>query len=493
MLSQAPRLSRAMLVAVSVFLLFDFAALGLNVWMSVKIEREAVGINLAGRQRMLSQRMAKVLLQLEDAQRVGAPLASSLQELALTTELFDQTLQGFWAGRETEGGQGERVFLAPVTQAHTRQLVAQAREIWAPYRELSHHVLTADAAQLPLRLPPVVAYAKAHNLELLSLMNALTTELETLTRREATRMRWYQGLTFLLALCNFVGVFALSQRRIRRASEQQDLLDEVIHKVAACVMVLDEDGVTVIKNNHTAERLFGRDPGELIGVRFDQLVVQREGDVVGVRPDGSTFPVSAERHPAFLHGRRLFVETVHDVTEQRRTEAHLTGLAYHDALTQLPNRILFDDRLRMEMARARRHGQHLAVLFIDLDRFKFVNDHHGHEMGDLLLQSVADRLRACLRESDTVSRRGGDEFTVILGDVHGPDDAAHVAKDIVQRMDEPFHIQGVTLHIGASVGICLFPGEAHDMSSLLAGADEAMYRAKMLGRGTYCFHTQDTE
>ena len=147
-----------MVVAVSLFLLFDFAALGLNVGMSVKIEREAVGINLAGRQRMLSQRMAKVLLQLEDAQRAGEPLAEPMQELALTTELFDQTLQGFWAGRETEGGQGERVFLAPVTQAHTRQLVAQAREIWAPYRELSLQVLSADAAQLPVRLPAVVGY-----------------------------------------------------------------------------------------------------------------------------------------------------------------------------------------------------------------------------------------------------------------------------------------------------------------------------------------------
>ena len=480
-----------MVVAVSLFLLFDFAALGLNVWMSVKIEREAVGINLAGRQRMLSQRMAKVLLQLEDAQRAGEPLAEPMQELALTTELFDQTLQGFWAGRETEGGQGERVFLAPVTQAHTRQLVAQAREIWAPYRELSLQVLSADAAQLPVRLPAVVGYAKAHNLELLSLMNALTTELETLTRREATRMRWYQGITFTLALLNFVGVFALYQRRIRRASEQQDLLDEVIHKVAACVMVLDEDGVTVIKNNHTAERLFGRDPGALIGMRFDELVMQREGDAVGVRPDGSTFPVAAERHPAFLHGRRLFVETVHDVTEQRRTEAHLTGLAYHDALTQLPNRLLFDDRLRMEMARARRHGQQLAVLFVDLDRFKLVNDEHGHEMGDLLLQKVAQRLRSCLRESDTVSRRGGDEFTVILGDVHGPDDAARVAQEIVEQMGTPFQVRNVSLQIGASVGLCLYPDQAHDVSSLVAGADEAMYRAKLMGRGAYCFHERD--
>lgn len=104
--SSSPRLSRPMLVAVALFLLFDFAALGLNVWMSVKIEREAVGINLAGRQRMLSQRMAKVLLELEDAQRAGTSTATPLQELALTTELFDQTLQGFWVGRDTESGQG---------------------------------------------------------------------------------------------------------------------------------------------------------------------------------------------------------------------------------------------------------------------------------------------------------------------------------------------------------------------------------------------------
>lgn len=342
-----------------------------------------------------------------------------------------------------------------------------------------------------MRLPVVVAYAKAHNLELLSLMNALTTELETLTRHEATRIRWYQGITFTLALLNFVGVFVLYQRRIRRASEHRDLLDEVIHKVAACVMVLDEDGATVIKNNHTAERLFGRDPGALIGMRFDELVMEREGEVVGVRPDGSAFPVEAERHPTVLHGRRLFVETVHDVTEQRRTEAHLTGLAYHDALTQLPNRLLFDDRLRMEMARARRHGQQLAVLFIDLDRFKAVNDQHGHEMGDLLLQKVAQRLRGCLRESDTVSRRGGDEFTVILGDVHGPDDAAQLAQEIVEQMGTPFQVRNVSLQIGASVGVCLYPDQAHDVSSLMVGADEAMYRAKLLGRGAWCFHERD--
>ena len=251
-----------------------------------------------------------------------------------------------------------------------------------------------------------------------------------------------------------------------------------------------------------AENLFARfdGGGRVAWVRsadglpnLDELVEQREGDTVGVRPDGSTFPVATERHATFLHSRRLFVETVHDVTEQRRTEAHLTGLAYHDALTQLPNRLLFDDRLRMEMARARRHGQQLAVLFIDLDRFKGVNDVHGHEMGDLLLKKVAQRLRDCVRESDTVSRRGGDEFTVILGDVHGADDAARVAQSIVAQMDAPFHIQNVSLHIGASVGICLYPTQARDVNSLLAGADEAMYRAKMMGRGTYCFHERDED
>ena len=490
-LSKLSSRSSALKVAVVLFLLFDFAALGLNVWLSVKIEREAVGINLAGRQRMLSQRMAKVLLQMEDAHRAGESLAGPMQELALTTELFDQTLQGFWAGRDTEGGQGERVRLEPVADPDTRRLVAQAIEIWTPYRELSRAVLTSSPAQLPVVLPPVVAYAKTHNLALLSLMNELTTELEVSTRREASRIRWYQGITFMLALLNFAGVFAVYQRRIRHAHEQQDLLDEVIHKVAACVLVLDEDGTTIVKSNRMAERLFGRDPGALLGLPLDQLIQQREGEPVGVRPDGSTFPVVAERHPAFLHGRRLFVETVQDVTEQRRTEAHLTELAYHDGLTQLPNRLLFEDRLRMEMARARRHGQQMAVLFVDLDRFKLVNDRHGHEMGDLLLKKVAKRLVGCVRESDTVSRRGGDEFTVILGDVHGPEDAARVARHIVERMQTPFHVHGEVLQIGASVGICMFPSEAQDVSALVKGADEAMYRAKEQGRGTCCFYTAD--
>ncbi len=491
--SSSPRLSRPMLVAVALFLLFDFAALGLNVWMSVKIEREAVGINLAGRQRMLSQRMAKVLLELEDAQRAGTSTATPLQELALTTELFDQTLQGFWVGRDTESGQGGRVFLSPVADDHARHLVAQALEIWKPYRELSRAVLVADAKQLPERLPPVVAYAKAHNLELLSLMNELTTELEVLTRREASRMRWYQGITFALALLNFVGVFALYQRRIERAHQLQDLLDEVMNKVAACVMVLDEDGKTVLKANHMAERLFGREPGELIGQQIGQLVIQHDEGAMGVRADGSMFPVLAERHVTYQNGRRLFVETVSDVTEQRRNEAHLMGLAFHDALTQLPNRQLFDDRLQMEIARARRHAHQIAVLFVDLDRFKAINDLHGHDMGDSLLKKVANRLRACLRESDTVSRRGGDEFTVILSEVSGPEAAAHVAQQIIEQMHTPFTIRGEVLKIGASVGICMFPSEAHDMSSLVNGADEAMYRAKMQGRGAYCFHARNDD
>ena len=266
-----------------------------------------------------------------------------------------------------------------------------------------------------------------------------------------------------------------------------------MNKVAACVMVLDEDGKTVLKANHMAERLFGREPGELIGQQIGQLVIQHDEGAMGVRADGSMFPVLAERHVTYQNGRRLFVETVSDVTEQRRNEAHLMGLAFHDALTQLPNRQLFDDRLQMEIARARRHAHQIAVLFVDLDRFKAINDLHGHDMGDSLLKKVANRLRACLRESDTVSRRGGDEFTVILSEVSGPEAAAHVAQQIIEQMHTPFTIRGEVLKIGASVGICMFPSEAHDMSSLVNGADEAMYRAKMQGRGAYCFHARNDD
>jgi diguanylate cyclase (GGDEF)-like protein/PAS domain S-box-containing protein len=174
-----------------------------------------------------------------------------------------------------------------------------------------------------------------------------------------------------------------------------------------------------------------------------------------------------------------------DITERKRAEEQIKSLAYHDALTSLPNRRLFQDRLSVAVAQAHRNAQRLAVLFLDLDRFKAVNDSLGHAAGDRLIQDVAERLRTCLREGDTVARLGGDEFTLLLPGVAQVVDAARVAEKVLDTLRVPFLIEGRELLATASIGISLYPEDGRDADALVKSADAAMYRAKQQGRDNY--------
>jgi diguanylate cyclase (GGDEF)-like protein len=172
---------------------------------------------------------------------------------------------------------------------------------------------------------------------------------------------------------------------------------------------------------------------------------------------------------------------VHDVTAARDLSAKLERLALHDSLTDLPNRSLFTDRVERALARASRAGNSVVLLFIDLDEFKSVNDTLGHALGDRLLQSVADRLRSCVRQADTVSRFGGDEFLVLMPDVPPSQDAAICAAKVFLSLQAAHSIGHHELHATASVGVASFPRDASDGNGLLRCADSAMYRAKSQG------------
>jgi diguanylate cyclase (GGDEF)-like protein/PAS domain S-box-containing protein len=167
--------------------------------------------------------------------------------------------------------------------------------------------------------------------------------------------------------------------------------------------------------------------------------------------------------------------------ERKQIEARLQHVAQHDPLTDLPNRELFHDRLDVALARARREHAPLALLYIDLDRFKRVNDNYGHDTGDMLLREVAARLRQCVRESDTVSRLGGDEFAVLLNDIRLPEDATAVAAKIRHALHQPYAPGGLRLHIAASIGIAFHPSHGDSREQLIRCADDAMYRAKRQG------------
>ncbi|MGE0455631.1 MAG: EAL domain-containing protein [Vicinamibacteria bacterium] len=181
--------------------------------------------------------------------------------------------------------------------------------------------------------------------------------------------------------------------------------------------------------------------------------------------------------------------TFADVTERRHAQEQIRYLAYHDSLTGLPNRELFLDRLRVALAHAQRHRRELAVLFVDLDHFKVINDSLGHSIGDRVLREIAARLRATLREEDTVARLGGDEFTALLPSLSAPTDVSHVAAKIQQAIRQPIQIDGRELGLSASIGVGLFPNDGSDAETLLKNADTAMYRAKELGRDQHQFYT----
>ncbi len=214
-----------------------------------------------------------------------------------------------------------------------------------------------------------------------------------------------------------------------------------------------------------------------------------QGESWGRRRDGGLFPcwasISAIRDSA---GRvSNYMATVTDITERKKSEEQTRHLAEHDFLTDLPNRVLLLDRLQLALAAARRNQGMLAVLFVDLDRFKMVNDTLGHAVGDRLLKEVASRLAHCVREADTVSRQGGDEFIILLADVAGPGGAAHAAETVLRALEQEFVLGEHIAHISGSIGIAMFPGDAEEIDALLKYADIAMYHAKQDGRNGYQF------
>lgn len=203
--------------------------------------------------------------------------------------------------------------------------------------------------------------------------------------------------------------------------------------------------------------------------------------------DGLQVEVEFSGIPFTYQGQWAVLLIFRDISERKLAQQRLEYLAHHDGLTGLPNRTLFFDRLNQTFHHARRYQQRFALLFIDLDRFKFVNDSLGHDVGDLLLQETAERIKELVRSCDTVARMGGDEFTIILSRINEPENARMVAEKIVAAISRPFHLAGHVCSIGASIGISIFPDDGDNTEVLIKKADTAMYSAKKNGRGNARF------
>lgn len=263
-------------------------------------------------------------------------------------------------------------------------------------------------------------------------------------------------------------------------------------------VIIARSGVLIGANN--AARAFflgGGIEGDIVGAAIDRLLppsaLEPDSGAVGVPvecevelPSGP-FPVELSSRSILFQGRASRVYVLHDLRERKAAQAQIEHLAHHDALTDLPNRTLFKDRLDQAMARAAREGEMIAVMYLDLDRFKAVNDLYGHAKGDEVLRWVADLLRSSTRQTDTIARLGGDEFVIVQTNVRKPMDVRALAEALLASFEHQRISVADQLSVGLSIGIALYPADGADAETLLRNADTAVYRAKQEGRGTYRF------
>jgi diguanylate cyclase (GGDEF)-like protein/PAS domain S-box-containing protein len=295
---------------------------------------------------------------------------------------------------------------------------------------------------------------------------------------------------------------------LEHATERLELFGKMFHGSGEAILITDAQRKIVAVNpafteitGYLASEVLGKNPNMLSSGKqtpeFYQTmwasineVGQWQGEIWNRRRTGEVYPEWLSIGVVKNHKGEVinYISLFSDITERKAAEQKIEFLAHYDALTRLPNRALFSDRLKLALIAAGRNNKKVALLFLDLDRFKFINDTMGHLAGDSLLQSVAERLRSCVRESDTICRQGGDEFMILLPDAVSVEDVENVAQKIIAAMVAPHRIEDKDMVITFSVGISIFPDNASDSEAMIKCADDAMYRAKERGRNNYQFY-----
>jgi diguanylate cyclase (GGDEF)-like protein/PAS domain S-box-containing protein len=299
----------------------------------------------------------------------------------------------------------------------------------------------------------------------------------------------------------------LSHKKIRKYVDELQLSATIFDNASENIVVTDSNNCFITVNpaftkttGYTLEEVVGKSPkilksgkqsSEFYSKMWKEinLVGQWDGELCNKRKNGELYIEWLSIKVIYNHDGtvKMYVATFSDITEKKKADEIIWKQANYDSLTNLPNRRLFDDRLKHEIKIAHRSKKLLALLFIDLDYFKHVNDNHGHEIGDMLLISVAERISETLRATDTVARIGGDEFAAILPQMENENDIGKVAKLIIKKLSIPFELSGININISASVGISIYPKNAFGAKDLLKFADKAMYKAKKEGRARISF------
>lgn len=359
------------------------------------------------------------------------------------------------------------------------------------------------------------------------------------------------GFGVLFSIIIAILIHSRIRREIQlRLEREQDLRDSELRErtirenIIDGVLTLDANG-TILSCNKACKTIFGITPDQLPGQsahillpfaieknlgrhlqRWEQRMIGSGREVIGKRNDGRSFPAEIDISKIELDGKPVYIVVVRDISDKRaaqkkqlqfnqemerqvnirtaelarsnellrheinervKIQQELTHIATHDVLTGLPNRSLFNEHMGIMLQSARRHKKKIALLFLDLDGFKTINDTHGHSTGDALLREVSERMRQCIRKEDILARMGGDEFTILLGELATLTDASLVAMKLIKAISEPMAINNAICHVGVSIGISLFPDSAQDEDTLLRLADDAMYAAKAEGKNTFSY------
>ena len=378
---------------------------------------------------------------------------------------------------------------AAARASHTRGWTAPA-----PYQQV--HRLLAELALPPYEPPPAPALsdlvqrawpALLGGLAFLVILGAYAAHVRLVNQRLVATQRSLGQTQRDQRLLLEELAMANEELVVERASleEARGNFRSLVEENRSGILILDQEGIVSFANP-AARALLGAGEGDLRGESFGVPAVtegaeETRHEIDIVRPDGARGVAALAVTQTRWQGRLAFLVMLHDITERKAVERRFRRLAFRDSLTGLPNRDLFMDRLRAAIALAGREGKGVALVFLDLDRFKEINDTRGHAAGDQLLRAVAQRLRALPRASDTVARLGGDEFTAIFYGVESPAQAAAICAKLVSAFEAPFDIDGGSLGTSASVGASLFPALGSDAESLLRQADTAMYVVKRRG------------
>ena len=402
----------------------------------------------------------------------------------------------------------------PTLDAHTLSSVPSSPELTAWIAPLSEgKPVTTDAASAPGAIGELMR--RMRNISSLMVPITIAGELwgqigvdDCKVARQWTPVE----VDSLGTLSQGIGALVARERSQMALTNSEERFRAVSDTAQDAIVMIDSSGA-VDYWNRAAERIFGYTKSEVLGKGVHQWlappryraksnaampafaatgrggILGRTLEMAALRKGGVEFPIELSVTSMRLGAQWHAVATIRDITERNRILEQIRFSALHDNLTGLANRAVFVEALQQAIHRAQRDGEHFAVLYLDLDHFKDVNDTLGHPVGDLLLQALGDRLRSSIRGMDTVARFGGDEFALIQTHIPEPLDAAILAEKLLQSISAPFLIQGDEIRIGASVGIAVYGLDSPTAELLLSHADVALYRAKAEGRGTYRFFT----